>query len=99
MGLRSCSASRGTVRNRNDLIETLAVLAGKRLIEGLRDEQPVALDRQTIIAALEEPGPVDNPFCIFYILTQEGGDVWQAFAAPNWSDFVKEELDNNTRSG
>ncbi|MCD4726107.1 MAG: hypothetical protein K8R46_00455 [Pirellulales bacterium] len=85
--------------NRDDLIETMTLLVGEKLIEGVRDERPIALDRQAIIAALAEPRRADNPSGTFYQLTHKGGEVWQAFAVPDWSRFVKEELDGDTRTG
>ncbi len=85
--------------NHDDLVEVLIQLVGERLIEGIRDERPIVLDRQMIVAALAEPTPRHNPSCTYYQLTQEGGEVWQAFAAPDWSLLVTEELDDDTRIG
>jgi hypothetical protein len=86
--------------NRDDLIEVLVQLLKERLIEGVCDERPIALDRQMIIAALAEPPPARDPSCTtFYRLTQEGGEAWQAFAAPDWSRLVTEELDDDTGAG
>jgi hypothetical protein len=85
--------------NHDELIEVLVQLAGHGSIEGYRGEQPIALDRQTIISAVAELPPRHNPSCVYYKLTQEGGAAWEAFAAPDWSRLVKEELDDDVRSG
>ena len=79
--------------NRDELIETLLQLSGQGLIEGSRDQgvQTILLDRQTIVDALVEPPPTHNASCTCYRLSQEGGSVWEAFAAPDWSRLVKEE--------
>jgi hypothetical protein len=91
--------------DREELIETLTALARERLIEGNRQRlidgdrrcEPIALDSQSIIAAFAERHPAD---CYTtYRLTRGGGDVWQTFAAPDWSGFVKQDLDDDAQTG
>jgi len=85
--------------NRDELIDVLTQLAGQGWIEGSRDGRPIRLDGQTIISALTEPPPSRNSSCTCYQLTEEGGKVWEAFAAPDWSQLVREELDDDTQAG
>jgi hypothetical protein len=98
-GIEAVFNKSGHGLNHGELIDVLVYLVGERLIEGFRDKRPIELDRHTIVAVLTEHLPVDDPSCTFYRLTPDGGNVWQAFATPDWSRLVKEEIDDETRTG
>src|SRR5262249_11236739 len=51
-----------------------------------------------IEAALDSPGTRDDPRCVYYGLTAEGGRQWEAFAAPDWERFIS-WMNGTSRSG
>ena len=76
--------------SKTDLIKTLDALFQRGLVEfsrGMESEELLTPSCADITAMLSEPPP-DNPASTSCSLTQLGGQLWEAFALPDWSKFI-----------
>ena len=77
---------------RDALIETLHRLIASGLIYAENEVDAPISTHQQIERALNEPGwqvePVDWRTTTYYGLTPEGGAQWEAFAAPDWQEYI-----------
>jgi hypothetical protein len=85
--------------NRDRLIATLEKLFQEGWIMAKIKDEPVFLTRHQIINALDETSPRQNDSCTYYRLTPKGGEVWEAFATPDWSRFILEDRNDETHAG
>lgn len=84
---------------RDRLIGTLDKLFQEGWIMAKIKDEPVFLTRHQITNALDETSPIQNQFCTYFQLTPKGGEVWEAFAAPDWSRFTLEDMDYEAHTG
>jgi len=85
--------------DRSSLIETLDRLLRLGLIEARNQaNEPRELDRDGVEAALDEYVSTRDAHRNYYELTAEGGAQWEAFAAPDWDDYLTSWTSTN-RSG
>jgi hypothetical protein len=84
------------------LIESLARLRDDGLIDFARCEdveKRIWLSNEGIADALSERRPQPAAQYTIYGLTGVGGACWEAFARPNWEQFVHEEFDDEAKDG
>jgi len=98
-GLEEMFNKPGHGLGRDDLIETLARMAEHGWIEALSNGQPTSLTQPAILQMFTAAPRACDPACAMYRLTPQGGAVWEAFAAPDWSRRVTEELDDDANRG
>lgn len=81
----------GHKMSRGCLVETLTRMFENGWLKATRNEQEIAMDREQVIRALRERTNVlEERTCCR--LTELGGQVWEAFAAPAWEEFIQEEI-------
>lgn len=94
-GLEQVFNKPGHGLDRSRLIATLAALFRDGLIEALRDDEACFLDESQISDALNEKRPLENlenpAAWTRYRMTPQGAAVWEAFAAPQWDQFILDE--------
>ncbi len=86
--------------DRSLLIEVLTRLLRNDWVEAELLGNVLALDSQQLVGTLDELRPrFSTKPCTYYRLTEQGGAVWEAFAAPQWHKYLKEESDLEAREG
>jgi hypothetical protein len=78
--------------DRKRLIPVIVDMLNQRWIEAgrmLESTKWGTLAPAAIVAALDEPPPRQGTSRTCYRLTPTGGAIWEAFAAPAWSDFIQ----------
>lgn len=77
--------------DRECLIETLTRMFEEGWLRATRNEQEIAMNRVQVIRALwERTDVLEERTCCW--LTELGGQVWEAFAAPSWEEFIEETI-------
>ena len=83
---------------RTQLLASLVGLFRDGLIIVRRgEEEPWIPSEDQIASALCEGSSCGS--MLYYGLTEKGGAVWEAFAAPDWDRYLREHFDNRNRSG
>lgn len=86
--------------DRSQLIKALTRLFQNGWIEAELLGKVAALNPQQLLSTLDEIRPRSSKQpCTYYRLTQQGGKIWESFAAPQWDKYLKEEHDLNAREG
>jgi hypothetical protein len=81
------------------LLQTLDGLFQAGLLEAFHnlDETPRRLTIEQLDAALDENQTAEQGF-FFYLLTERGGAVWEAFAQPRWEQFLQHSVQPSENS-
>lgn len=75
--------------DRKSLVKTLERLFAEGLITVHKDDNTFSLNAKQINNALNENHKIENyDEWLYYGLTAKGGKVWEAFAKPDWNNFI-----------